>query len=213
MLTVCCVKAPPAYDHHYVNRLWRMVKEHLTLPHRFYCFTDDSRGIKCDTRPLPKGLQGWWSKLALHRPNAMLTGKVLYLDLDTVILDSLDFIAGYAGDFAILRDFYRPEGYGSGVMLWNKPHPQVWTRWLEQGQPEHGLGDQGWMEEIIPHADRLQDLFPGKFCSFKSDDCDDGAPVDSAVMCFHGYPKPHDLDEAHWARRLWEGEKVEGWIS
>ena len=211
-MTVCCVKARPAYDHHYVNRLQAMVAHHMSLPHRFVCFTDDPSGIKCPTRALPSGLTGWWAELALHRPN-VLSGPVLYLDLDTVILDSLDFIASYGGDFSILRDFYRPDGYGSGVMLWRTAQPQVWNRWIAEGRPDNHHGDQGWMEEAVPNADRLQDVFPGKFCSFKADECDDGAPVDAAVMCFHGYPKPHELPETHWAYRLWAGEKVGEWIS
>src|SRR6185369_11865151 len=100
------------------------------------------------TRALPSGVNGWWAKLALHRPN-VLSGPVLYLDLDTVILDSLDFIASYGGDFAILRDFYRPDGYGSGVMLWRTAQPQVWNRWIAEGRPDNHYGDQGWMEEAV----------------------------------------------------------------
>lgn len=204
-VTVACVKSKPAYDHHWVNRLYRAVQKHLSVQHRFVCFTDDSSGIACQTKPLPKGLRGWNAKMALHRPVA-LSGKVLYLDLDTLIVDSLDFVAKYEGDFAILRDFYRADGYGSGVMLWNKPQPQVWTRWLELGMPEHPLGDQGWMEEFVPNADRLQDVFPGKFVSFKVH-CESGElPKESAVLSFHGAPKNCDFPREHWVTRLWLGE-------
>jgi hypothetical protein len=207
MLTVVCVKSKPAYDHAYVNRLYRAVERSLTIPHRFVCFTDDAEGIRCATRPLPAGhRKGWYSKLALHRPG-LLTPPVLYLDLDTLIVDSLDFVQSYSGEFSILRDFYRPDGYGSGVMIWNKPQPQVWERWVAEGQPEHPLGDQGWMEETVPSASRLQDLYPEKFVSYKVH-CQGGLPADAAVVCFHGFPKPHDFPVGHWVEETWTGAGV-----
>lgn len=207
MLTVVCVKSRPAYDHHYVNRLYRAVEANLTIPHRFVCFTDDDAGIACPTKPLPAGYRkGWYSKLTLHRPG-LLKPPVLYLDLDTLIVGSLDFVQYYEGKFAILRDFYRPLGYGSGVMLWNAPQPQVWKRWLAQAQPEHPLGDQGWMEECIPNADRLQDVFPERFVSYKVH-CQGGLPRDASVVCFHGFPKPHDFPIGHWVEETWVADRV-----
>ena len=205
-LTVACVKAKPYYDHKWVNRLYRAVQRHLTLPHRFVCMTDDSSAIQCYTKKLPADVQGWWAKIALFR-KGVFDGPVLYLDLDTVITDSLDFVGEYKGDFAILRDFYRDDGYGSGVMLWNKPVPHVWENWVAQFRPQHALGDQGWMEEQIQNADRLQDVFPGKFVSYKVDcAARDALPEGAAVVCMHGEPKNHQFPEAHWVSRAWRGE-------
>lgn len=206
MITVCCVKAKPHYDHVWVNRLYRMVKENLTIPHRFICVTDDDSGVKCAVKRLPKGLGGWWSKLALHRQD-FLEPPVFYLDLDVLILGNLDFIAEYKGDFALLRDFYRLDGFGSGVMLWNKPHPHIWENWLKNGTPNHPLGDQGWMEWMVPNADRLQDVFPDKFVSYKVH-CEYGPPNEAAVMSFHGIPKNDDFPTGHWVSQIWEGRKA-----
>lgn len=206
-LTVACVKCKPAYDHRWVNRLYKAVRANLTIPFRFVCYTDDANGVQCATKPLPRGLRGWYAKLSLFRP-ALMSGPVLYLDLDSLILGNLDFVAEYKGDFAILRDFYRPDGYGSGVMLWNQPQPQVWEKWLEAGMPEHPLGDQGWMEALVPNADRLQDVFPGRFVSFKVH-CENGMkPLDprAAVLSFHGSPKNDSFPDDHWISRRWRGE-------
>ena len=208
MIIVACVKAKPGYSADYVNALHDGVKRNLHVEHRFICFTDDDRHIKCYCKKLPAGLSGWWAKLALFRSGA-LDGRVLYLDLDTIIVDSLDFIASYSGDFAILRDFYRPDGYGSGVMLWNKPQPQVWDDWVKEKRPNHPLGDQGWMEQKVPDADRLQDVFPGKIVSFKAD-CEEAIPSGASIVCFHGEPKPHQLDPEYSVDNLllqhWVGE-------
>lgn len=201
MLTVACVKAKPAYDHHYVNRLYRAVQRNLTIPHKFVCFTDDTRGVQCPTKQLPKGLTGWWSKLAMFKA---MDESTFYLDLDTLIVGNLDFIGEYKGDFAILRDFYRPDGYGSGVMMWNQPRHDIWFDWLKAGTPNHPLGDQGWMEQKVKNADRFQDLFPDKFISYKVHCANDVLPKKAAVLSFHGVPKPEDFPDEHWVSKRWK---------
>jgi hypothetical protein len=198
-VNVVCVKSRPLYDHHYVNNLYKAVRNHLSVPYRFFCLTDDPGGLKCRTKKLPPQLRGWWAKLylfALH-----FEGLVLYLDLDTLITGPLDFVTDYGGDFAILRDFYRPEGYGSGVMLWNRTPRHVWDRWFDDPKI-HPEGDQGWIEEQVKGADRLQDLFPGKIVSYKAD-CGNGLPEGAAICAFHGHPKPHELDKDSWAGKIW----------
>jgi len=206
-LTVACVLAKPGYGRAWVQRLERMVRANLTVPHRFVCLTDADYGLTCRTKKLPAGLRfgaGWWAKLALFQ-RGMFEGTVLYLDLDTLIVGDLDFVANWNGDFAILRDFYRPEGYGSGVMLWTKPMPYVWDEWIERGAPQHPLGDQGWMEQAVPNAHRLQDVFPGKFVSYKVH-CQerDEVPEGAAVVSFHGAPKNDDFAEEHWVTKAWK---------
>ncbi len=203
MLTICCVKSRPYYTRHDVHKLWAMIERNITIPHRFVCFTDDADGMRCKTKAIPSGLEGWWAKLSLFR-HGLMDGKILYIDLDTLITGNLDFIDDYKGDFAILRDFYRPDGYGSGVMLWNKPQPQVWDMWSKH-KPYHPLGDQGVMEDLVPGADRLQDLWPGKFVSYKVD-CEAGIPSNAAVVCFHGHPKPDNFSQDHWVQRIWNGQ-------
>lgn len=200
-ITVAAVKAKPDYSHVHVNRLCAAVRRHLSVPHRFICLTDDPRGVACATHPLPRGVGGWWAKLALFA-DRKLNGRVIYFDLDTLIVDSIDFMAHYDGDFALLRDFYRPEGYGSGVMLWNKPRPDIWSDWDAAGRPIHPLGDQGWMEQKVANADRVQDLWPGRVVSYKVH-CQDARPEKAAVICFHGVPKMDDFDDTHWVRKAW----------
>lgn len=206
MLTVLCVKTKPRYGAEYVNRLFRAVSRNLTVEHRFVCLTDDSTGVACETMPMPRGLQGWWGKIAMFRPG-LFNGPVLYIDLDTLITGNLDFVTEYKGDFAILRDFYRPDGYGSGVMMWNRPHEHVWKEWVMAGCPNHPLGDQGWMEAMIPNADRLQDVFPDKIASYKVHCFIAGNEVEpprgTSILCFHGTPKQDDFPADHWVTRTW----------
>ena len=94
-------------------------------------------------------------------------------------------------------------------MLWNQAQPNVWQQWLASGMPDHPLGDQGWIEAMIPNADRLQDVFPGKFVSYKVHCENDMPPADprAAVLSFHGLPKQTDFPESHWVSRIWRGEE------
>ena len=75
-----------------------MVKRNLSLPFRFICMTEVSEGIQpaVEIWPLPEFEEPpWeyakvcpaWRKLALFEPGlANMTGKVLFLDLDVVIV-------------------------------------------------------------------------------------------------------------------------------
>ena len=44
-ILVVCVKYGKKYGSDYVNKLYKGVKQNLNLPHKFICFTDDSKGL------------------------------------------------------------------------------------------------------------------------------------------------------------------------
>lgn len=203
-LTVTCVKVGTRYGPEYVNRLASMVARHTTLPHRFLCLTDDPRGLDCDTADIGTDLPGWWAKLILFKPHPKLEGhRVVFLDLDTVIVDNIDFLLEYDGPFAILRDFYWPKGYGSAIMSIAPGFgQQVW----DQFQPEYVgryPGDQDWIRRLIPHADLWQDIAPKKIVSYKVDVLP-ARRKGEAVVCFHGEPKPCGLLLTDPLRIAWE---------
>lgn len=194
----------------YVNRLYRGVRNNLREGYkaRFICFTDTPEGIDpgVECRDMPSTLKGWWAKLDLFRPGLFPDGeRVVFFDLDAVIVRDIDAILDYAGPFACLRDSYRLDGFSSGVMLW----PSGWGAHIieefeKQGRPieEFTGGDQQWIERVEPNALRLQDIFKGAFRSYKVD-CHDGLPDDAKVVSFHGTPRPHEVDD-EWMRLIWQ---------
>jgi hypothetical protein len=212
VLNIVCVKAGDLYSADYVNRLYAMVARNLTAGHegRFVCFTDDDTDIRQEIhcRPLPEGVAGWWNKLYLFAPGQFEhRDRVLYFDLDTVMVGDLDEIALYDGEFAILRDFYREDGWQSSVMGWKAGFgAEIWQRWNREGRPEAvntatTHGDQAWIEKVVPKAEILQDLYPGKFVSYKRD-CIPYPPEGASVCVFHGEPKPHDCGRS-WVEAMW----------
>ena len=203
MLTVVCVKQGTLYGPEYVNILAAMVRRHLTLPHVFVCFTDDPQGVECKTRPIRDGLEGWWGKLALFAEE--FEGRVLFFDLDTVILGSLDDIASYNGPFAALRDFYFPKRLQSSVMAWTPSDMTraIWISWDRSGRPRVNGGDQTWIAHAIPIIDRWQEMLPMRFVSYKADCFFGPPPRDAKVICFHGEPRPHQCLKRKWVAEAW----------
>jgi hypothetical protein len=207
LTTVVCVKVGAKYGPEYVNRLAAMVARHITMSHRFVCLTDNPAGLTCPSFPIGTDLPGWWAKLVLFRPHNDLAGqRVVFLDLDTVIVGNMDFLLTYDGPFAILRDFYNPHGLGSAVMSIAPGFGHhIWDRF--QGLGEHRTdtfwGDQAAIEAFVQHEQvaRWQDLFPDKIVSYKVH-CENGQPAGASVICFHGVPKPHEVKDS-WILQNW----------
>jgi len=209
MLHICCIRAGEAFSPAYVNNLYDMVRRNLAdgFEGEFVCFTDQDdvldQGIV--VRPLPADLPGWWSKLGLFRGDLFPVGdRVIFFDLDTLITGRLDELAAYDGPFAILRDFYRPSGMQSSVMLWTAGEQrEIWESYAEAGWPMRDPGgDQLWIER---HACEgkirfLQTLFPGMFVSYKQIN---GIPEKASVVVFHGKPRPHEVTTG-WVPEVWK---------
>lgn len=210
-LRIVCVKWGTDYDADYVNKLYAMVARNLAggTPGQFICYTDNAEGLNpaITVRDLSQDLEGWWGKLALFREGEFTEGeRVIFFDLDTVIVGPIDDLIRYQGEFAMLRDCYRPDRLGSGVMMWRGGFgADIWDAWEKAARPRVDGGDQAWIERIHPEAERLQDIFPGRFVSFKVD-CNPYPPEGASVVYFHGWPKPHETDRK-WVAEIWrEGD-------
>jgi hypothetical protein len=105
---IICIKWGTKYGADYVNKLYGMVSRNITPPFRFVCFTDNTDGIRpeieCQDLPpsdivMPTNTLGKWPKSRLW--NAQLgnvTGTVLFLDLDVVVVGSLDDFFSFGDD-------------------------------------------------------------------------------------------------------------------
>lgn len=166
MTTICCINADNYLGRgkEYVEILFDKVRRNISDKEafKFICFTDDHQeypeGIV--KRPLLPHLKGWWHKLYLFKSGVFEEGeRVVFFDLDTVIVGGLDDIIHYDGAFATLRDFYRPDGLGPAVMMWTptKGTEYIWTHFNAQwnlGIREDyigylgGRGDQAILEDV-----------------------------------------------------------------
>jgi len=206
-MLICCIKVGTKYGPEYPNRLAAMVKRHMTEPYEFICLTDNGKDLNCDWSPIKEKYPGWWSKMLLFKPHPVVKGRrVLFLDLDTLIIGPLKELTLYNGPFCILRDFYRPEGYGSAVMSISAGYGgHIWESFIKD--PAYWIsmkgGDQDCIKRNVNNADLWQDRYPGKVVSYKVD-CQSGPPPGASVVCFHGVPRPADVvDMVGWVKEAW----------
>lgn len=213
-LTVLCLKAGKAYGPEYVNILYDMVSRNLPQGYegRFVCLTDDTEGLheNIKTIPLPDDLEGWWGKLYMFKRGLFNDGdRILFMDLDTLIIGNIAEIANYRGQFATLKDFFYPQQLGPAIIAWEAGSfaASIWEEWVAQGKPRHPMGDLWWLNNLdqgrfSKKIDKLQDLFPGQIVSYKAD-CHPYPPGGANIVCFHGQPKPDNCHE-EWVKSVWK---------
>lgn len=207
MLTVACVlKSGGIYDATWVARLRDGVKRHLPLDHRFVCLSDVD--VPCERIPLRHDWPGWWSKIELFA----LPGPALFFDLDTVVVGDLTDIAIAAEDYnlVMLRDFYAPDHFGSGVMAWAGAQPRYLYRAMASrpslmDRQRARMGDQAFVEEAFgPHRIKpWQDIVGDQIVSYKVH-CRNGIPPNARAVCLHGKPKFADMPANDPVRQAWE---------
>ncbi len=225
MLNVLCLKHGTKYGPEYVNNLYNMIQRHLTVPHRFICFTENHSELdpKIEIRPLGTAkLSGWWWKPYLFKHGHFDNGDTnLFFDLDMVIIKNIDNIATYLPEhFVGLQDVGRvfKRGYdrlGSAVLKWpaNK-YTEIWSN-LES-TPQYSSqfhGDQDYLWTFW--KDQIK-FFPEKWImSYKWEVRDRSELVrmpngrfnfssirevttdpETSVLAFHGSPDPHEVKDS-----------------
>ena len=210
-ITVACVlKSGGVYDASWVAKLQRGVARHLSTPHRFVAFSDVP--VPCDRIPLRHDWPGWWSKLELFAEP--FDDTVLYFDLDSVPVGSLDAIAAHPHRFTMAHEFYRPHLLCSTAMAWRGDYSHIYDAFAadpvalayhyDKVLPASGrVGDQAFIEDRTSGADTFRDLFGERsIASYKVHHCQAVPPADAAVVAFHGRPKPHEITTG-WVPKLW----------
>jgi hypothetical protein len=169
MTTVACVfvKGHVPFTSEYVRRLASMVRRWMDRPYRFVCLTDKTSlqpfgpTVEAIRIPWNGDLRGWWAKLHLFAPKTGLTGRVLYLDLDTLVVNSLAPILDYPAPFALVPHSGRFEGGGglrvvkrfnSSVMVFNAGEQAHLFERFTPDVPKDLWGDQCWIGEQSPNA-------------------------------------------------------------
>lgn len=207
MIRVLCVRFGRKFGSEWVNWLRAMVERNTTVPHSFECLTDDSEGLEDGilAHPLPQVRGGNRNKLALFQPGLFGAGdRVVYFDLDTLIVGNIDPLMNYAGRFAMLGDFRTERRLlMSGVMAWRGGvGAHLWEAWLKAERPAGS--DQEWIRERCKGVDILQRIQPG-IVSYKYHKLKNGPRAGDRIVCFHNRPKNADFPADHWVARVWKG--------
>ncbi len=188
----------------------RMLEDQLGADVPLVVYTDDLELLarrRSLARRLTYRLPGWWSKMELFNP--ALPDDIAYFDLDTVLRRRPKLLIDPVREPMMLRDFYRPGGLQSSIMI--IPHhfkAFIWKHWMEGPEEwmsllgEQGLGDQAFLEKVSQKFwGILQDKYPGEYVSWKADHLESRPlPTAARVIVFHGQPKPWDIphDRQNW---------------
>jgi hypothetical protein len=192
MRRVVCLRTGDRYGPEYVAYLEQAVRRSTDQPVLFEVIREGAR------------FPGWWQKLCLFPPPQ----RTVFLDLDVVLVDSVEFLFDYVGDFCVWGDPWNGKWNTSVMAIAPGFGAEIRDRFLEDADAimRRLHGDQDFVAEVLwPHADTWQTVAPGKVRSYKADHLEAG-PAGAAIVVFHGQPKPHELPPEHWARRAWEGQ-------
>ena len=227
VVNVICMKWGHKYSTEYVNRLFGMVKRHLSLPFRFICCTDDTRGICPDIeiQPLPKlalppGVpeRGWRKLTVFDKHFGGLSGLALFLDLDIVIVDNIDELFTQSGEFLIAHEVKhgRMQGNSSVFRFEIGKYPEI-LHFFEKNSEQirrQVRHEQAYLSMEMEKRGELKFWEDGWVVSFKYHCCPSWLgswfkspflPKDAKIIIFHGVPKPPEAIRGvsgKWYRRF-----------
>jgi len=168
MNNIACLKWGSLYSPTYVNNLYASVKRNLTVPFKFFCFTDDPSQLhpNIEVIPLPGHLKGWWGKTYYFAKHDW-EGMVLTIDLDMVIVDNIDCLFEHSpDDMMMVWDFKGYHNNSSVMRFQANKYTHVWKNLnldkmdVFHNNRDHAFksrgkkywGDQVWISENIPEA-------------------------------------------------------------
>ncbi|MDO8903908.1 glycosyltransferase [Hydrogenophaga sp.] len=232
-VNVLCIKWGKKYGPEYVNKLHNMVGRNLRRPFRFVCLTDDAAGIdpQIEVKPIPAigfdefdqrkpwtFAHGWLKLTSFANPLYDLQGRTLFLDLDIVILDSLDPFFDQKGDFIVIKEWDKSDGTGntSAYLYTIGAHTDALEH-LKNNYPASIADVRNEQEFITGYLSRQGKLsyWPEAWCrSFKRHCLRRGLmgwfappqiPSGARIIAFHGKPNPPDAIagvSGKWYRRV-----------
>lgn len=226
MVNVVCMKWGPKYGPEYANRLYAMVKRNLKREFRFVCFTDDAKGLhkEINTQPMPEiyvppaADVSPWRKLALLGEKlGDVEGTTLFLDLDVVIVDSIDpFFDEFerCGKFTIIENWTQMgRGIGNSSVYCFKvgAHKDVLDYYNTHTEEVLGQYDNEQMYLSLKIGDI--NYWPADWCASFKIHCIPKLPMrwwktpsygpNTKIVVFHGSPLPNQAAKGEWKKGSW----------
>lgn len=229
-----CVIHGDGYSWTYVDKLYSMLSRHISSGIRFHVYTEEQRSVPAhmikhvltDWPGIKGNKRSWWYKMQLFNTEHF-SGQLLYMDLDTVIVNNLDWITQLSkAHFWAIRDFkklWRPQfqGINSSVMYWHtEKFAGIWQDFAQQDIRKvcgKYHGDQDYLSAVLNPVQRR--FFPeNSALSWRWQAWDGGMDPrnrkhlnpgagtrfdpETSLLIFHGQPKPDQVTDpvikTHW---------------
>lgn len=212
------------YSPEWVYKLKKMVTKQMPVDNafRFICFTNvpEKFNDTMETVPLVHNWPGWWSKIELFKPGVFdkTIDKVLYLDLDVVVLRPLKALFDYDNSFAILGTgngsiHYEKDGkrtiqlYNSSVMCFiPDKYNLIYEEFLEDsdGIMKFVRGDQDWIGVCYTNLKHYPDGWIVKLRDLRGKEPGRDTKI---VMCMNGRKAPlknkSAAEQYKWISDVW----------
>jgi len=151
--------------------------------------------VDYEIHPLTNDYPGTWSRMQLYSPIMDEFRPFLYVDLDTVIVQSLENIFDLVKDeskFITLEDFWQPKQLATGLVWFPdnlKKTGEVWTKWMDSNQA-FGFRMDNFLRQVVKPdlfwqqlTNTIYDFKPKKNVYLNE------IPENANLICFHGKPR------------------------
>lgn len=174
---------------------------------RIICLWDKADQI-CDTgemiiMPLTNKEPGTWSRIQIYSPEMEQYRPFLYVDLDTMIIESLEKIFDLVKDqskFIVLEDFWQKGKLATGLVWVPKNSSKVSTIWNHYKKAS-GKRMDAYIRKVTKEdlfwqqlTDSIYD-FKLRKNSFLS-----SIPSGADLICFHGKPRIFSAQYKEWVK-------------
>jgi hypothetical protein len=205
------------YQPAHVNVLRKMVARNLSGPHRFICVTDDAKGFDPEVEVMitpmaarhagmnrsPEGVRfpSCYRRLWTFSRDAVCLGdKVLLIDIDLVLMKSIDHLFKHDVDFMGWRP-YRDWGsqlrFGGGIYcLKTGTRTKVWENFkgaasIQRARAAGFRGsDQAWISYCLASTEPYYGKDAGIYSIRDMKGAESNPPLDACLVQFNGPVKP-----------------------
>ena len=222
------------YSPIWVSRLKSMVEKYLDQPFNFICLTNEPAdkfepGIH--VIPLIRDRIAWWNKMEIFRLDLPVAKRVLYLDLDILVVNDLLPMVKLDSEFALynvwsfsnfprhavrqrIERYKKKTGkvlnhvYSSCVMVFDKGmYPCLFDE-LTVKEMNHFAGDQDWISHCIGKHQRMFPENWGRNLLPQDRGCSPSDFGEAKLLACRHPIKNHLLgvEGYDWADKLWRGE-------
>lgn len=195
---VFCVNVGNKYPAEYVYKLKSAVNRHLSIPHTFQVYTDNTEAYDFSI-PVKHNLETWWNKLLVFEN----VGTCLYFDLDVIIHNSVDcLVSSITNDFCMVKPSWkdplkakviedRPDigtsFANSSVMGW-KDSRHILKHFLQD--PELYMFKYRGDDRYLHHEHEYNTFEDGIIYSYRANDFK--IKSDYSIALFHQKPEIHE---------------------
>lgn len=228
MLTVVTFLWGVKYRRDDVLKLQNGVGRNLKQPHNFICIADAINrrrdlATEVELHPLADealcGVKGCFARLRLFDPEFQrglldkgADGRIVCMDLDSVVTGPLDALFNRAENFCILQgaNAANPCPFnGSLWMLRQGAHPEIWSEFSLEAAAKIPCyefpDDQGWFWQRLPNAAGWNCGPQSGVYAFQKPQWPAGndLPEDARLVVFPGWRAPKKYAHLDWVKKNW----------